>query len=662
MQKNRRITDPCCSECWHTLENPCPQFVECLLEGPLCHDNPECARLRHNTVWPQSEIPLIHVGAGTCGLGAGANKTIAEIKKHCGEKAREIEIVETGCIGFCSVEPIVDITLADRPRLSFKNVTQQKVSALLEGVFNQTIDTKMALGQYRNKTLQAWDKVPFLDEHPFFAFQTRWVLKNCGIIDPMHIDEYLRCQGYRALAQVLREKTPDEICAIVEESGLRGRGGGGFLTGKKWRLALNTPSDQKYFVCNADEGDPGAFMDRAVIEGDPYRVIEGITIASCAVGASKAYVYIRAEYPLAIRRLKHAIEEAKEIGLLGYNILDSGYNLDIVIKQGAGAFVCGEETALIHSIEGKRGMPRLRPPYPAASGLFGHPTVINNVETLANIPDIILEGPAAFGKLGTDTSRGTKVFALSGKVERTGLVEIEMGKSIEDIVMKIGGGVPNNKNLKAVQIGGPSGGCIPASRMGVRVDYESLREFGAMMGSGGLVVIDEDNCMVDVAKFFMEFIQRESCGKCIPCREGTRHMLEILKSITRTRSHETGGEALERFKGIMKLEELAEVIKDTSLCGLGQTAPNPVLTTLRWFKDEYDAHIYERRCPSGVCTDLLRFEIDKELCRGCTLCVKKCPADAIMGAPKSPHYIVVEKCISCGACVDACAFNAIIQK
>ncbi|MBE3123812.1 MAG: 4Fe-4S binding protein, partial [Planctomycetes bacterium] len=458
---------------------------------------------------------------------------------------------------------------------------------------------------------------------------------------------------------VLRTMKPEDVCGVVEASGLRGRGGGGFPTGKKWKFALAAPGEQKYLICNADEGDPGAFMDRAVIEGDPHRMLEGMAIAAYAIGATKAYVYIRAEYPLAIRRLIRAIEQAKTYGFLGRNVLDSGFNLDIHIKQGAGAFVCGEETALISSIEGKRGMPRPRPPFPAVRGLFDKPTIINNVETLANVPAIIANGPEWFSAVGTKTSKGTKVFALSGKVCRTGLVEVAMGTTIRQIVFDIGGGIPNEKAYKAVQIGGPSGGCIPTPHLDIQVDYESLKTVGAMMGSGGLVVMDEDTCMVDVAKFFMDFIQRESCGKCIPCREGTRRMLEILQRITRGRGNETGLDALERFQGVLYLNRLAEVIKDTSLCGLGQTAPNPVLSTLRWFRDEYEAHIYERHCPAGVCKELLTYRIDKDRCRGCTLCAKKCPTQAIMGNPKSPHYIIPDKCISCGTCMQVCRLGAV---
>ena len=501
--------------------------------------------------------------------------------------------------------------------------------------------------------------MPELKDHPFFAPQTRWVMANCGIIDPGSIDEYLSHGGYMAASKALGGMTREEVCNAVEQSGLRGRGGGGFPTGRKWKFALNTPADKKYLVCNADEGDPGAFMDRAVIEGDPHRLIEGMILASYGIGASKAYVYIRAEYPLAIKRLVAAIAQAKELGLLGQNILDSGFSLDIVIKEGAGAFVCGEETALLGSIEGRRGMPRPRPPFPAVEGLFNKPTIINNVETLSNVPSIVLNGAEWFNSVGTEGSKGTKVFALSGKISRTGLVEVSMGTSLRDIIESIGGGVPGGRKFKAVQIGGPSGGCIPTQHLDVRIDYESLKELGAMMGSGGLVVMDEDNCMIDVARFFMDFIQRESCGKCIPCREGTRRMKEILDRIAKGRRGEKGVDALERFQGVMYLERLSEVIKDTSLCGLGQTAPNPVLSTLRWFRHEYEEHVYERRCSAHSCGELLTYSIDPEKCTGCTLCAKRCPADAIVGAPKSLHHIIEEKCIGCGSCVDACRSEAI---
>jgi NADH:ubiquinone oxidoreductase subunit F (NADH-binding)/ferredoxin len=451
----------------------------------------------------------------------------------------------------------------------------------------------------------------------------------------------------------------EDLCDFVEKSGLRGRGGGGFPTGRKWKFALGTEADQKYLICNADEGDPGAFMDRAVIEGDPHKLLEGMAIAAYAIGASKAYVYIRAEYPLAIERLVIAIDQARQYGLIGKNIFGSGVDLDIVIKKGAGAFVCGEETALIHSIEGKRGMPRPRPPFPATSGLFGKPTIINNVETLSNLPTIINKGADWFSSMGTATSKGTKVFALSGKISLTGLVEIPMGTSIREIIFNVAGGVPNGKKFKAVQMGGPSGGCVTDQNLDIPIDYESLVNVGAMMGSGGMVVMDEDTCMVDVAKFFMDFIQRESCGKCIPCREGTRRMLEILESITTKPKNRETHEPLARFKGVLQIEKLGKVIRDTSLCGLGQSAPNPVLSTLTWFREEYEEHVFDKKCRAGVCTNLRVYTIDVENCTGCTLCAKKCPTNAIIGGRKQPHFIIPDKCISCGACEEACNFNAV---
>jgi NADH:ubiquinone oxidoreductase subunit F (NADH-binding)/Pyruvate/2-oxoacid:ferredoxin oxidoreductase delta subunit/(2Fe-2S) ferredoxin len=605
--------------------------------------------------------PAIFVGTGTCGLGAGAQATLDAIRAYLDKHELKADVVKVGCIGCCSVEPMVDVQLPGRTRVSFKQVVASEVPRLLDAVFAGQIPDDLVMAQFRSPTLQPWADVPFLDEHPFFAPQTRWVLANCGIIDPSQIDEYIAHGGYKALAKTLRELTPDQVCDTVEASGLRGRGGGGFPTGKKWKFARQVQAPQKYLVCNADEGDPGAFMDRAVIESDPHRLLEGMLIAAYGIGASKAYIYIRAEYPLAIKRLKAAIAQAQANGLLGQNILGSDFSLEIIIKMGAGAFVCGEETALINSIEGRRGMPRPRPPFPAVSGLFGKPTIINNVETLANLPTLLDRGASWFNAVGTKTSKGTKVFALSGKVARTGLVEVTMGTTVRQIVFNVGGGIPNGKKYKSVQIGGPSGGCIPEQHLDIDVDYESLKTVGAMMGSGGLVVMDEDTCMVDVAKFFMDFIQRESCGKCIPCREGTRRMLEILQRITRGRRREKGMDALERFHSVLHLQSLAESIRDTSLCGLGQTAPNPVLSTLRFFRHEYEAHIYERRCPSGVCQELITYSIDPEKCKGCTLCAKKCPASAIVGSPKNVHYIIAEKCIGCGSCVDACRPGAIVK-
>jgi NADH:ubiquinone oxidoreductase subunit F (NADH-binding)/(2Fe-2S) ferredoxin len=602
----------------------------------------------------------IYVGAGTCGLGAGAGKTIAKIESITQDFDSKPKIYKVGCIGICALEPIVDIKLSGMARISFSRVTETEVEELLKKVLKGEIPTGSVIGQFKNGNDKLWENVPLLSEHPFFKKQKRWVLENCGIIEPTNIDEYLSHGGFKSLAKTLCEFTPAQVCDYIEQSGLKGRGGGGFMTGLKWKLANKVDSDTKYLICNADEGDPGAFMDRAVIEGDPYKLIEGITIASYAIGAEKAYVYIRAEYPQAIRHLKESIGKAMELGLLGNNILGKGYNLEIKIKMGAGAFVCGEETALIGSIEGKRGMPRPRPPFPTEAGLFGKPTCINNVETLANVPVIMRIGADKFAEVGTKTSKGTKVFALSGNITNTGLVEVEMGIELKDIIFDIGGGIPNGKKFKAVQIGGPSGGCIPMERIDIKIDYESLKTVGAMMGSGGLVVMDETACMVDVAKFFMEFIQKESCGKCIPCREGTKRMLEILNKITSSPHKGASAEQLERFQSIMNLQNLATVIQDTSLCGLGKSAPNPVLSTLRWFKHEYEEHIYEKKCSTKKCKELLRYSIIQDNCTGCSICMKNCPTGAILGTLKHPHYIVDEKCISCGACVDVCNFEAIL--
>jgi NADH-quinone oxidoreductase subunit F len=550
--------------------------------------------------------PVIFIGTGTCGLGAGAAKTLAAIRKYLEAAEKDVEIVQVGCIGLCSEEPIVDVQFPGRTRVSFGNVTADDVPGLFDHVFAGQIPLDMVLGQFRQQNGQTpWDEVPYMDEHSFMAMQRRVVLINSGLVDPNSIDEYIARGGYSALAKALKTHKPEEICNTIEASGLRGRGGGGFPTGRKWKFARQAAGEDKYLICNADEGDPGAFMDRAVGESDPHRLLEGMAIAAYAIGATHAYIYIRAEYPLAIKHLKQAIAQAREYGLLGDNILGTGVSLEIRIKMGAGAFVCGEETALIHSIEGKRGMPRPRPPYPAVAGLFGKPTVINNVETLANVPLIVERGADWYASMGTASSKGTKVFALSGMVRRTGLVEIPMGTTLRQVVFEVGGGIPGGRHCKAVQIGGPSGGCVPEAHLDIPTDYEALKQFGTIMGSGGLVVVDETTCMVDFAKFFMEFIQSESCGKCIPCREGTRRMLEILQAITRPRRQETDTDALLRFQGIMYLQELGEMIKKTSLCGLGQTAPNPVLSTLKWFRDEYEAHIYDRRCPAGACKELV---------------------------------------------------------
>jgi NADH-quinone oxidoreductase subunit F len=595
------------STCWTAATEPSPELLAKLPAGPLSGKasadllRERIALLRRDRVTK----PTLFVGTGTCGLGAGAAKTVAAAKTYLAEKAIDAEVVEVGCLGMCSEEPLLDVQLPGRARLCFARVTAERVPAVLDAALSGQASEKTTLGQFRAKVAEPWPGVAFLDQHPFFAPQLRWVLANSGIVDPGNLDEYIARGGYTALEKTLRTRKPEAVCEEVIRGGLRGRGGGGFPAGRKWKLAREAPGDHKYLICNADEGDPGAFMDRAVAESDPYRLLEGMVIAAYAIGASKAYIYIRAEYPLAIERLKAAIPMATAYGLLGKNILGSGFDLEIMLKLGAGAFVCGEETALMHSIEGKRGMPRPRPPFPVTAGLFGMPTVINNVETLACVPGLMAMGDEAFAAVGTAKSKGTKVFALSGMVNRTGLVEVPMGTTIRDIVFAVGGGIPNGKRCKGVQIGGPSGGCIPEPKMDITVDYDALKELGAIMGSGGLVVLDENTCMVDLAKFFMEFIQAESCGKCIPCREGTKRMLEILQAITRPRRRENGADALVRFQGVMQLKQLAETIRISSLCGLGQTAPNPVLSTMRWFHDEYEAHVYDRACPAGTCKELV---------------------------------------------------------
>ena len=497
------------------------------------------------------------------------------------------------------------------------------------------------------------DDIKPLNETNFYKKQHRVALRNCGVIDPENIEEYIAMDGYQALAKCLTELTPDEVIQIVKDSGLRGRGGGGFPTGLKWSFTAKNTADQKYVVCNADEGDPGAFMDRSVLEGDPHCIVEAMTICGYATGATEGYVYVRAEYPIAVHRLDVAIKEAREAGLLGKNIFNSGFDFDLHIRLGAGAFVCGEETALMTSIEGNRGEPRPRPPYPAVKGLFGKPTTENNVETFANIPQIILHGAEFFNSMGTEKSSGTKVFALGGKINNTGLVEIPMGTTLREIIEDIGGGIPNGKKFKAAQTGGPSGGCIPASLMDTPIDYDNLTAIGCMMGSGGLIVMDEDNCMVDIAKFFLDFTVDESCGKCTPCRIGTKRMRELLEKIT-------DGKAT--LEDLDELETLAHYIKDNSLCGLGQTAPNPVLATLRFFKDEYIAHIVDKKCPAGVCKKLVSYSIEADKCKGCTACARKCPVGAISGAVKTAHTIDTSKCVKCGVCMDTCRFGAIIKK
>ncbi len=648
-------------EGFHSPENPIPEFIaHCTNPSLNPGQEKEVESYLKCLKYEVHEKPLIFVGMDTSGLASGAGKVKNAIEAELEKAAIDAEVIEMGGIGNGAIEPVVDIKIPGKDRIVYASVTPKDVPELLKkAVVEKEIYTKKVYATYGESS----NELQNINETPFFRHQKRVVLRNCGVINPNLIDEYIAVGGFKALDKALRIMQPDVVVKEILESGLRGRGGGGFPTGKKWEFAHNQKADQKYIVCNADEGDPGAFMDRSILEGDPFQLIEGMMIAGYAIGSSFGYIYCRAEYPLAIEKLENALKQCRAYGLLGKNILGSGFDFELKIKKGAGAFVCGEETALLASIEGLRGMPKPRPPYPAVSGLWGKPTVINNVETLANIATIINNGAEWFSSIGTDSSKGTKVFALSGKIANSGLVEVPMGVSLRKVVFDIGGGIPDGKKFKAVQIGGPSGGCLPDQVMDTPVDYESLKTVGAMMGSGGFVVMDEDTCIVDVARFFLTFIQNESCGKCVPCREGTKRMLEIIDRITKNyNSNGDSTEALQRFKGIIHLKRLAEVIKDTSLCGLGQSAPNPVLSGLHYFKEEYEAHIFDRKCPAGVCKELLTYSIDPDMCSGCGLCARKCSSEAIIGEKKQPHYIVESKCIKCGMCVETCRFDAIVVK
>ncbi len=586
-----------------------------------------------------------------CGGTGCASSNSAKIKEKFEEKIKEmdlhkeVQVISTGCFGLCEEGPIVVIY----PEGAFYNkMTVEKVDKIVE----EHIYKGRIVKDFLYEDSLDEDLIKSLSEVGFYKKQRRVSLRNCGIINPEDIKEYIAQDGYMALGKALIEMTPQEVIETVKKSGLRGRGGGGFPTGVKWGFAAPNEADQKYIICNADEGDPGAFMDRSILEGDPHAVLEAMAIAGYAIGATKGYVYVRAEYPIAVKRLEIAIDQAKKEGLLGKDIFGSGFDFEVEVRLGAGAFVCGEETALIASIEGKRGMSRNKPPFPANEGLWGKPTIINNVETLSNVPQIINKGPEWFRGYGTDKSPGTKVFALGGKINNTGLVEIPMGTPLKEVIYDIGGGCPDGKEFKAVQTGGPSGGCITKDDIDTPIDFDSLVELGSMMGSGGMIVMDEDNCMVDVARFFLDFTVDESCGKCSPCREGTKRMLEILNRIV---------EGKGTLEDLDNLEELAENIKNTSLCGLGQTAPNPVLSTLKYFREEYEAHVLHKKCPAGVCQALLNYKIT-ENCRGCTRCVKVCPVNAIEGKVKEIHEIDQAVCIKCGACMEACPFDAIIRK
>lgn len=569
----------------------------------------------------------------------------SELKEHGIEK--EVKVVQTGCFGLCEVGPVVIVY----PEGAF--YSRIKADDVPQIVSEHLVKGRIVKDLLYHDSIDEEQEIKALDEVPFYQKQKRIALRNCGVIDPENIDEYIAFDGYKALAKVLTEMTPEEVIETLKASGLRGRGGAGFPTGLKWEFTYKAEGDKKYVACNADEGDPGAFMDRSILEGDPHSVIEAMTIAGYTVGADQGYIYVRAEYPIAVKRLTIAIAQAREYGLLGKNILGTDFSFDLELRLGAGAFVCGEETALMASVEGGRGEPRPRPPFPATKGLFGKPTLLNNVETYANIPQIILNGPEWLQSIGTEKSKGTKVFALGGKINNTGLVEVPMGTTLREIIYEVGGGIPGGKKFKAAQTGGPSGGCIPAEHIDTPIDYDSLTAIGSMMGSGGLVVMDEDNCMVDIARFFLEFTVDESCGKCPPCRIGTKRMLEILNKIAEGKGEEGD---------IEKLEELGEGIKMASLCGLGQSAPNPVLSTIRYFRDEYEEHIRDKKCRAGVCQALLQYFILEDKCRSCGLCAKACPANAISGQRKQPYVINQETCVKCGACMEKCPFDAIVKR
>jgi NADH:ubiquinone oxidoreductase subunit F (NADH-binding)/Pyruvate/2-oxoacid:ferredoxin oxidoreductase delta subunit len=624
--------------------------------------SPETEKVLQQVRRERTDVPVIHVSSNTSSIIAGSDKTYNALKSYVEENNPGSVVIRVGCTGPANFEPVVCIQMPGKNRLFFRNINEEKVEPLLNGVFHNDINADDLLGQEGSKGFELWPGISFMHDLPFFARQKRIILGNCGCYDPENIEEYIARGGYRTFVKTIRHYTYEEVCDIIERSGLRGRSGGGYPTGLKWKQALKTSANARYLICNAKESDPGSFSDRTILESDPHHLIEGMAIAAYAIGTSNAILYLKSGSDHARNRVQKAINLAREYGIIGHNIYSSGYNLDITIKIEPGAFVCGEETALINSLEGKRGMPRLKPPYPTTWGLSGKPTVINNVETIMNVPLIMQNGPEWFRSIGTISSPGTKVFAITGRGRMSGVVEVEMGTTLKSILEDIVDGIKDGKELKAIQLGGASGSFITPEDIETPVDFEAMKQKGFGMGAGGFVVVDETSCMVDLVRFYMEFIRNESCGKCIPCREGTGRMLEILESVIKKPANEDSGTTLERFKGVMQLETISAVMKDTSLCGLGQTAPTPFVSALKNFREEFEEHIFDRKCRANVCRGLRTFSINVDKCTGCTVCAGKCPVNAIYGTRLQPFFIVEDKCTGCGICFDVCKFSAVIVK
>jgi NADH:ubiquinone oxidoreductase subunit F (NADH-binding) len=624
--------------------------------------SPDTEKVLQQVRREKTDVPVIHISSNTSSIIAGSQKTLQAVRTYISENQPSALAIRVGCIGPVNFEPVVCVQMPGKNKLYFRNITEEKVDTLMNGVFHNDINEEDLIGQSGTKGFELWPGISFINDLPYFAHQKRIILGNCGSYDPENIEEYIARGGYRTFIKTIRHYTYEEVCNIIERSGLRGRSGGGYLTGLKWKQALNTTAGSRYLICNAKESDPGSFSVRTILESDPHRLIEGMAIASYAIGATNSILYLKSGSDHAHGILQNAIDKARDYGIFGHNIFSSGYNLDINIRTEPGAFVCGEETALINSLEGKRGMPQLKPPYPTTSGLGGKPTVINNVETLMNIPLIMQNGPEWFRTIGTETSPGTKVFAIAGRGRMSGVVEVEMGTTLKTILEEIVDGIKDGKEFKAIQLGGASGSFITAENIDTPVDFDAMKQKGFGMGAGGFIVVDESTCMVDIVRYYMEFIRNESCGKCIPCREGTGRMLEILESVIKKPSNEDSGTTLERFKGVMQLETISTVMKDASLCGLGQTAPNPFVSALKNFREEFEEHIFDRKCRANVCRGLRSFSIDVEKCTGCTVCAGKCPVNAIYGTRLQPFFIVEDKCTGCGICFEVCKFSAVIVK